>query len=174
MGTPSARAPARAGFGALDLAGTLALLALAAGVVAPALAHRSALRRDAQRLAELERVQEAIERYRRDMGAWPPAEAGADGWDASHDGRFVPELASRGYLDALAPDPLQGEDFHYVYRVYPRGTCACAGEDGFYVLGIRAFETGFYAARRPGGVACAHIGASLELAHVAGGGIDGE
>ncbi len=166
---------APSGFRALDLAGVLALFALGAGVVAPALAHRAALRRDGERLELLQRVQDAIERHRLERSAWPAGDpvTVAGGWDASHDGEFLPALVELGYLDERVHDPLEDEHFHFRYRVFPHGSCACADSGEFYVLGIRGFETEFYAARRPGGLRCPHRDWSREFAHVTGGGIDG-
>jgi hypothetical protein len=165
--------PAR--FRARDLAAVLVLLALAAGVVVPAIEHRAAARRDAQRLERVRHLQDAIERYRAETGAWPAVDAAEarDGWDASHDGAFLPALVERGLLVRGSGDPLDDERFHFRYRVFESGTCACAGPDGFYVLGIARFETERFAARRPGALRCPHRAWSRELAHVAGGGIDG-
>ena len=164
----------RARFGARELAATLALLALAAGVVTPELRHRAALRRDARRLADLRRVQDAIERFHMQTGAWPAGDpvTAAGAWDASHDGAFLPELVQRGLLEREAHDPLEDERFHYVYRRFADGECGCAGAGGFYVLGLRAFETEAFAARRPGGFACGDGSAWRGLAHVTGGGVD--
>lgn len=175
MVAPPAQAPTRSGFRALDLAGVLALLALASGVIAPALAHRDALRRDEQRLALLRRVQDAIERHHLDTGAWPAGDPAtvAGGWDASHDGAFLQVLVARGYLEASVRDPLDDERHHFRYQVFPRGSCACAAAGEFYVLGIRAFETEVFAARRPGGLPCPHRDWSRDMAHVTSGGLQG-
>lgn len=163
-------------FGALDLAGVLALLALGAGVVLPAVEHSRALRRDALRLNALSEVQDAIERHRLRTGAWPKPDGTmvADGWDASHDGSFLAGLLEDERFDEDTLELLGDESFHLRYRVFGQASCACAGPDGFYVLGLRAFETERYAARRPGGIACGHRDWSREFEHVRGGGIDGE
>lgn len=157
-----------------ELAATLALFALGAAVVTPELRHRAALRRDALRLAELRRAQDAIERYHEDADRWPTgdAETDAEGWDSSANGAFLPELLAQGYLDRALCDPLEHGRFRLVYRRLAPDACPCVGPDGGYVLGLRAFETAVYAARRPGTTACAHGTAGNGLAHVSSGGVD--
>lgn len=173
MRSPPAQACARAGFRALDLAGLLMLLALAAGVVVPAFEHHGAVRRDSERLERLQHIHDGIERHWLDRGAFPAGDGLADGWDVSHDGDFLPVLVELGYLEQALRDPLESERFHFVYRHSPAGSCACAREGGFYVLGIRRFETEWFAARRPGGVPCPHRDWPRDLAHVTGGGLRG-
>jgi general secretion pathway protein G len=165
----------RSRFRALDLVATLLLVALSAAVVAPELEHRAALRRDARRLDDLHRVQDAIERFRLDTGSWPAGDAitAAGGWDASFDGAFLPELVERGYLEVAVHDPREDASFHFVYRRFEGGRPGCSGADGFYVLGIRSFETEVFSARRPGGLRCGDDAAWSGLAHVTGGGVDG-
>lgn len=176
MGRPQARARRRARFRALDLAATVMLLALAAGVVVPAREHHSALRRDARRLEVLQEVQDAIERHRERTGEWPGVSGATlgDGWDASHDGEFLPGLDPLRALDDEALALVSDERSHLRYRVFGPGSCACAGAKGFYVLALTAFETERFAARRPGGLACGHRDWRGAFAHVRGGGIDGD
>jgi hypothetical protein len=158
---------------AIDLVGMLVLGALAAGVVVPASEHRSALRRDRERLQRLHIAQDAIERHRLERGAFPPSGAALGDWDVSHDGDFLPVLVDLGYLEQSLRDPLDSARFHLVYRFFPAGSCSCAPQGGFYVLGLRRFETEHYAARRPGGVPCPHWQGLRDLAHVTGGGLVG-
>lgn len=176
MGPAQAWLRGRGRFRALDLAATLLLLALAAGVVVPTLEHRSALRRDARRLEALHEVQDAVERHHLRTGAWPALDGTTvgEGWDASHDGRFLPGLEPLRGLDDETLELVTDERSHLRYRVFEPGSCACAAAGGFYVLGLTAFETERFAARRPGGLACGHRDWSREFAHVCGGGIDGD
>lgn len=176
MGRPPARSRDRARLRARDLAATLLLLALAAGVVVPAREHRQALRRDARRMEALLEVQDAIEQHRRSTGAWPQVlgPTVGDGWDASHDGEFLRELQPLHGLDEATRALVSDERTHLSYRVFGPGSCDCAAAGGFYVLALTAFETERFAARRPGGLSCDHRDWRGEFAHVRGGGIDGD
>ncbi|HVS19265.1 MAG TPA: prepilin-type N-terminal cleavage/methylation domain-containing protein [Planctomycetota bacterium] len=168
--------PPRAGFSLLELVAVVAILALLAGALVPALGQRMAGTRDARRLHDLHVLRDAIEQYRLDKGVWPAADpvGVAGGWDASYDGEFIPALTSEGYLAEPVHDPLDTQRYHYRYHVYNRGRYGCVGPDDFYVLGIRNFETAEFAAQHPGHFKCSGRDWGLEFAYVTGGGASAE
>ena len=164
--------PAQAAFTLLELVAVVAILALLAGAIVPALGHRLEAARDARRLQDLQVVRDAIEQYRLDKGVWPAADPTTvgGGWDASYDGDFIPVLVSEGYLAEPVHDPLDNTRYHYRYHVYRRGRFGCVGPDDFYVLGVRNFETADFAARNPGHFACSGRDWGREFDYVSGGG----
>lgn len=134
---------ARAGWSRTDLVLLGALLLLLALMMIPRFAARLAAARDARRLEDMQRLEDALARYFRDHGCWPPAEENLEqgGWDVSSDGEFVPALAREGYLARTLHDPLDDEQFQYRYRVFAPGSHGCGDGGAYYVLGLRAFET---------------------------------
>ena len=164
-----------AGSKTTELVAAFLAIAVAAGVVAPRYSARQGVQRDFQRLDDVRRIRDAIERYHAERGAWPAATAdeGFGEWDVSHRGGFLDELVKAGYLDQVPLDPLGDEEHHYNYAVYAAGEYACVGEGPFYVLGISKFETQGVRARSRGWFRCGGRDWRDELAFVTGGGASG-
>ena len=160
------------GFSFLELVVVLASLALVAGVLVPRVSTQMAGARDARRLAAIETVRQAVDRYYRDHGEYPAPHQNASygGWDVSHDGDFVRVLRDEGYLEEELMDPVNDETYHYRYYVYDQGSYGCSGTTRFYVLGIRNFESAGFAAQNTGSFQCASRNWGSEFAYVTGGG----
>jgi prepilin-type N-terminal cleavage/methylation domain-containing protein len=165
------RRPRRAGFSLLELVLVVILISILAGSLAPSLASRRAEARDARRLADLHVLVGAVEQHRLEHGEYPAGtpSPGHDGWDVSHEGGFLPELAREGFLREPLFDPLNDEQHHYAYRLYPADSQGCVGGP-FYVLGIRRLETEKHARHRRGIFRCGQRDWGLEFAYVTGGG----
>ena len=164
----------RQAFTLIELVVVISILAILSGVLVPRVTSHLKSARDARRLADLKAVRSAIERYRLERGVYPPANANTlnGGWDVSNDGDFIPVLAQEGYLEEDALDPLNDTTFHYRYYVYARSSYGCLGTQDFYVLGIRNFESGDFAAKNKGFFSCAGRNWNEEFAYVTGGGVD--
>ncbi len=161
---------ATAGFTRIELFVVLLLLGLLAGVLAPRIDANLAEARDARRLRDVRRVQEAIEQFRADRGRYPDAQGLRNGWDVSWDAHFLRELVDEGYLPEKVGDPVDDREHHYAYAVYRPGDYGCVGEEEFYVLGVRALETEEARARHPGFFRCRRRDWGREFDHVTGGG----
>src|SRR5688572_8903882 len=155
-----------------ELAAALLALVAAAGVVAPRWSSRRASARDVQRVDDVRRIRDAIERYHAERGVYPPAEpdAGHGDWDVSCEGGFLGELVRGGYLPSVPLDPLGDATHHYGYAVYDAGEYECVGDGAFYVLGIAKFETEGLRVRSSGYFKCTGRDWNRELAFVTGGG----
>jgi prepilin-type N-terminal cleavage/methylation domain-containing protein len=164
-------ASAPRGFSLVEVVVVLSILAILAGALVPRVSNRMALSRDMRRLADIETIKAAIERYCAEHGSPPPAQENASygEWDVSQDGAFIPELVQRGYLKETPVDPLNDETYNYRYFVYPAGTAGCKATRPFYVIGIRTFETADFALRNKGGFQCAARNWGDEFAYVTGG-----
>jgi len=162
----------RAAFSLLELVITVSIISILAGSVAPSLGRRLAKSRDAQRVADIRTIQEAIELFHVDQGRWPLADPNSayGNWDVSHDGGFIAELQRAGFLLDDVGDPLDSDVHHYRYRVFPQGTFGCKGFTSFYVLGIREFESEAYADANSGFFACDGRDFGDEFDYVTGGG----
>jgi type II secretory pathway pseudopilin PulG len=149
-----------------------ALVALFALAMVPSLSERMARTRDARRVADARAIAVAIEAFHRDHGRYPTAQKNAvfGGWDVSHDGSFIRELADAGYLADDPRDPLNDNEHHYRYYVYPAGSYGCASSGPFWVLGIRRFESTDLAGEQAGGLACPGRDWSTTFAYVLSGG----
>jgi prepilin-type N-terminal cleavage/methylation domain-containing protein len=160
------------GFTLIELIVVVSVLAILAGAMIPRINNRMASARDARRLADVQELRAAIERYHADHGTWPAARQNEayGGWDVSLDGDLVPELFAKGYLDQPCEDPLNDDLHHYRYYVYDQGAFGCKSTSSFYVLGIRAFETPDFAAKNEGYFKCSGRDWSSEFAYVTGGG----
>jgi type II secretory pathway pseudopilin PulG len=169
--TPPARARRRA-LTLVELVVGLSVLAVLGAALVPRLRARAATARDLRRVADVAAIAAALERHRADLGAYPAPRrcASAGGWDVSYDGAFLPELVAAGYLGEVPRDPIDDASFHYRYYRYAAGAFGCEGEEPFFVLGVRAFETPGFAERHAGGWRCGERDWSAELAHVVGGG----
>lgn len=162
----------RGAFALAELAVVILILAVLAGVLVPRVSDRLATARDARRIADIARLQSAIERYYLDKGAYPPAtlaKAG-NGYDVSSDNNFIPELLRGGYLREPLQDPVNDAGHYYAYNLFPKGAEGCKGRGAFYVLGIKRFETANFAAEHPGYFKCAQKDWSEEFDYVCGGG----
>ena len=161
-----------AGFTLIELIVVILVLAVLAGVLIPRVTDRMAAARDAKRLADINAIETAIERYFHDKGVYPPASQNGSygGWDVSLDGDMIPELLKTGYLTEMPADPLNNETYHYRYFVYAKGTAGCVGDGPFYVLGIKNFETQDFKTRNPGFFKCGGRDWNAEFAYVTGGG----
>jgi type II secretion system protein G len=160
------------GFTLVELVVVVAILAILAGSMIPHVTNRMALSRDARRVADLENVKSAIDKFHGDKGRYPAAKQNASygGWDVSQDGDFIPELVAEGYLTTAAKDPINDETFQYRYFVYDKGSAGCNGDAAFYVLGARAFETNEFARKNKGQFKCSSRNWGDEFAYVTGGG----
>jgi hypothetical protein len=135
--------------------------------------------RDRQRVADLESIRAALERYIATIGPPPrPADYGEgtgfptfwDGWwdlssdDHNGDGRpFMSFLSDSGVVTRVPVDPINRSDsstiptmgHQYVYFVVPPhygyegGVCPAAEGRGMYLLAATALETDEASARRP-------------------------
>ncbi|MCA8979982.1 MAG: prepilin-type N-terminal cleavage/methylation domain-containing protein [Planctomycetes bacterium] len=172
MALPTRPPRASFGFSLLELVITVSIISILAGAVAPSLARRLAKSRDAQRMADMRTIQEAIELFHVDRGRWPAAdENGAYGdWDVSHDGGFIAELQRAGFMLDDVGDPLDSDLYHYRYKVFPQGSFGCKGFGSYYVLGVREFETDAYADANSGFFACDGRDFGAEFDYVTGGG----
>jgi general secretion pathway protein G len=162
----------RSGFSVPELTAVVTIVALLAGVVIPRVNRRIAAGRDSDRLADVQTIRAAIERYYADHGEYPPARGSASfgGWDVSHDGDFIPELVGSGYLSHAPADPRNDDLYQYRYYVYRQGSYGCVGPGSYYVLGIKRFETEAYRQRSPGYLKCVERDWNEEFAFVTGGG----
>ena len=162
----------RAGFSLVELVALILTLALLGGTLVPRISARMAETRDVERLRDVEAVRGAIELYRAEQGHYPaPNTNGAyGGWDVSHDGDFIAVLAAEGYLPAPVADPINDATYHFRYYVYEQGAYGCLGEDEFYVLGVRNFETQQMIDAHPGSFLCASRDWSSEFDYVTGNG----
>jgi general secretion pathway protein G len=163
---------ARAGFSLIELIVVVSILAILAGALIPRVSNRMARSRDAQRLADVRALKNAIDKYHADKGVYPPAKQSAahGGWDVSQDGDFIPTLLAEGYLQAIPHDPINDDTYQYRYYLYDQGAGGCASSSKFYVLGIRAFETADSALKNTGWFQCATRNWGSEFAYVTGGG----
>ncbi len=166
------RSPLRAGFSLVELVVVMLIMSTLAGLAVPLVGNRLRAARDARRMTDLRTVQEAIEQYKLDKGAYPAASqnAGYGGWDVSHDGDFIPVLVAEGYLASTVVDPLNDSTYHFRYYLYPRGYASCVGAESFYVLGIRNFEDADSSSDYVGAFACSGRDWGSEFDFVTGGG----
>ena len=162
----------RAAFSLVEFVIVILVMTILAGVVVPQVAHRKSAARDARRLADVEMVRQAIERYHLDLGVYPPASSnsGFGGWDVSHDGNFIPDLVEKGYLRSPVNDPIGDASHHYRYYVYDHASYGCQGDGQFYVLGILRFESAQSEAKYPGSFECSARDWGKEFEYVTGGG----
>ncbi|MCZ6598142.1 MAG: hypothetical protein O7B99_10920, partial [Planctomycetota bacterium] len=166
------RSAAAKGFTLVQLVVVIAVLAILTGVLVPRVSDHMAVARDARRLADVRTIRTAIEQYRMDKGGFPAAERNPafGGWDVSHDGGFIRELRNEGYIDGEHVDPVNDVTYHYRYFLYEMGSFGCAGEEDFYVLGVRNFESPNFARKHQGFFECANRDWGKEFAYVTGGG----
>ena len=160
------------GFTLIELVVVISILAILSGVLVPRVTNHLKAARDARRLADIKAVHAAIEQYHMDKGSYPTANANSSygGWDVSNDGDFIRVLRDQGYLDEDAVDPINDATFHYRYYVYAKSSYGCVGNQDFYVLGIRNFESDDFAAKNKGFFECSGRNWNDEFAYVTGGG----
>jgi type II secretory pathway pseudopilin PulG len=158
------------GFGRLDVLLVVALLLVLGFMMIPSFSMRAASRRDAQRMEDMRRIESAIARYWTDHHTWPPAHESPDDddWDVSTDGDFIPALREGGYLAEPSADPRNDAQYHYRYRVFPKGSFGCSAEGPTYVLGVRSFETLSGRKLGWGGFQCPERDFAREFAWVSG------
>ncbi len=161
----------RSGFSLLELVLVVLLITILAGSLAPSVTARLAQARDARRMADLQTLVGAIEQYQLQTGHYPVGDPrrGADGWDVSNDGAFLPELVREGFLREALFDPLDDGQHFYAYQRYPADAHGCVGGP-FFVLGIKRLETDKYESHRRGLFSCSGRDWNLEFAYVTGGG----
>lgn len=160
------------GFTLIELVVVISILAILAAALIPRVTSRMAAARDSRRLADITTIKNALDQYYIDKAAYPAPTANANfgNWDVSHDGDFVPDLVSKGYLPEAAKDPMNDDTYHYRYYVWAKGSYGCQGDGPFYVLGVKAFETADFAAKNKGFFKCDQRDWSSEFAYVTGGG----
>ncbi len=159
-------------FTLIELVIVMLILSILAGVAIPRVSAYQAKARDARRMQDLRTVQDAIEQYKLEKGAYPAAHHSSSygGWDVSHDGDFIPSLVEEGYLAGPVDDPLSSDRYHFRYYVYSKGSYGCAGTEPFYVLGIRHFETDSAKQSNIGAFKCLNRDWGQEFDYVTGGG----
>lgn len=167
------RIDSKKAFTLIELVVVVAVLAVLAGVLVPRFSDHMAASRDAGRLRDAEMIRSAVEQYRMDKGAYPLASQNEayGGWDVSHDGSFLHTLVEHGYLSDDPGDPINDENFHYRYFLYPEGSYECMGTGEFFVLGIRNFESMEFVDKHNGYFRCANRDWGAEFAFVTGGGV---
>lgn len=163
--------PKRA-FTLIELVVVVSILAILAGVLVPRVSNHMRAANDAQRLADIKMIRNAIEQYYMDKGTYPKANTNSayGGWDVSHDGNFIDELVETGYLERTPRDPINDATYHYRYYIYNRNSYGCSGQKKFYVLGIRNFESAGFARKNQGFFRCSGRNWGTEFAYVTGGG----
>ncbi len=162
----------KSGFTLIELVVVILILSVLAGALVPRVTDRMASARDSRRMADMRTIRDAIEQYYVDKQTYPaPKKNGSyGGWDVSHDGNFVPDLVSSGYLREVPSDPLNDKTHHYRYYVYGKGSYGCKGTTPYYVLGIRQFEGDDAKAKNKGFFRCSKRDWSKEFDYVTGGG----
>jgi type II secretion system protein G len=160
------------GFTLIELVVVISILAILSGVLVPRVTNHLKAARDARRLSDIKTVRNAVEQYYMDKGVYPAANTNSSygGWDVSSDGDFIRVLRDQGYIDEDAQDPINDATFHYRYYVYAKGSYGCVGNQDFYVLGIRNFESSDFAAKNKGYFQCTGRDWNGEFAYVTGGG----
>ena len=158
------------GLSATEIVFAVALFVILGITMVPDALGRVAASHDERRIADLERIQDAVEAYHKDHGVWPPAHENPEygGWDVSQDGDFIPELVAKGYLAEMPADPLNDDAHHYRYRVFDEPHFGCKSDGPWYVLGIRAFETPQFAAHGDSAFKCSKRDFTEEFAWVVG------
>ena len=161
------------GFTLIEMVVVLLMLAILAGALAPRVSGRLAASRDSRRLSDMRVLRDAIEKYHRDQGSYPPATVSAkgNGWDVSNDAGFIPELLRKGYLREALLDPLNDDAHFYAYNVFLQGSHGCMGKGNYYVLGVKRFETPSLVDDQPGRFGCSKQDWATEFEHVTGGGV---
>ena len=166
------KAGLRRGFTLVELVIVISILAILSGVLVPRVSNHMKAARDARRLADIKNVRNAIEQFFMDKGEFPHPNVNSSfgGWDVSHDGNFIRDLANYGYLDEDPADPINDTSYHYRYYVYDEGTYDCEGAGPFYVLGVLQFESAEFALKHRGFFKCSGRNWGDEFAYVTGGG----
>lgn len=166
------QSPHRSGFTLIELVVVIMIMSVLAGALVPRVTDRMTSARDNRRLQDIRTIRDAIEQYYLDKGVYPPADknAGAGGWDVSHDGDFISSLTESGYLGHVPSDPMNDGTYHYRYYVYDHGSYGCKGDGPYYVLGVRKFESPSTTANSAGYFRCSGRDWSKEFDYVTGGG----
>ena len=144
---------ARLGFTLIELLVVIAIIGILASIVLASLNTARIKSRDARRIADMRHLKIALELYYQDFNKYPDlvsdsAVAPGDchpyiSWDCSHQ-----PTAGPNFINALAPtyiskvpvDPINNDEFHYVYWRGTTSACTIAG--GKYILMVYAFEGG--------------------------------
>lgn len=97
--------------------------------------------RDSARISTLYRVDAALDAYVSRYGKPPPHQPDSrfGGWETSLDGSFLKELVDKGLLVTLPLDPLNDDQFHFRYCVYPPGSWG-DNKEPFFVLAATGLE----------------------------------
>lgn len=140
----------RRGFTLIELIIVIAIIAIMAVVVFIALPEFLAKARDAQRLADANQIQAALNRYLLRENNFPTnRDNDASGWDCNFDssdtGGFIADLTDEGYITTIF-DPSPNITSCYLggmrYYRYTPGSYGCDSSKGyFYVLTIDDIET---------------------------------
>ena len=102
--------------------------------------------RDAERMANLNKLVKAIDLYYNDLQAWPKGDDDGNGWDSGfyskEDKRFIQPLVDKGYALLTSTETKFIGDKAMKYAAYPAGYAGCPKEKGpFYVIGIPELES---------------------------------
>lgn len=102
------------GFTLIELLLVLAIIGVLTSFLMANLIGAKARARDAQRKSDLRQIQAALELYRSDNGAYPPAPLPACGSSLSFNGSV--------YMQAIPCDPLNNGQFVYTYSLTGGGS----------------------------------------------------
>ena len=102
------------------------VVAILAAIAIPALQDYRSRSEDRQRVADLAQIQEALDYYHFDHGAYPVSAAQTT--DALGFATALNELVSSGYLASLPNDPF-GTLATYIYQSTSDGSYYCLGAD---------------------------------------------
>lgn len=100
---------------------------------------------DGRRKSDIANLQDAIEIYRQNNGAFPAvtsANTDSSGWEVSYkNANFIPALRTSGLLNADLLDPVNTSTYFYRYYRYTAGQYSCDSSKGeYYVLQIRVLQ----------------------------------
>lgn len=95
--------------------------------------------RDAERIAAIQNIQQALESYESTHSFYPAGDSNnTEGWDTLADGTFVGTAAAEMFSEAFIENNLS----NIRYQRFPAGSFGCPVNEGaFYVLGIVDMET---------------------------------
>lgn len=140
------------GFTLIELLIVIAIIGVLAVSLLPAILSAPASARNAVRLNDMRKIQEGLEAYKMQFGAYPgntDTGDGCGGYDLGYLGGagaadiFINDLVTSGVMSSVPKDP-NGTDGNssYLYYLYSAGQFGCDASKGkFYVLVATGFES---------------------------------